>query len=89
MGSSSVGGAIFVLIIVVLIFLVLRELVMWYWKINKIVDLLENIESGINALVADKNRKDGEAEHSSVPETKVIGKKLEADITKKADDTKK
>lgn len=28
----------------VLFFLLFREIVTWYWKINKIVDLLEKIE---------------------------------------------
>lgn len=30
--------------LVVLIFLILREVFCWYWKINKIVNLLEKIE---------------------------------------------
>ena len=33
-----------VLGILVALFLIFRELVAWYWKINKIVDILERIE---------------------------------------------
>ncbi len=33
-----------VLGILVALFLIFRELVTWYWKINKIVDILERIE---------------------------------------------
>ncbi len=29
-------------------FMVIRELVTWYWKINKITDLLEKIEKHLN-----------------------------------------
>ena len=32
------------LAIVLLIFLICRELVCWYWKINRIVSLLESID---------------------------------------------
>jgi len=31
------------LIITIVVFLIARELVMWYWKINRIVDLQEQI----------------------------------------------
>jgi len=41
--SASLGAFIIAFIITFLIFLVLRELVMWYWKINKVVGLLEEI----------------------------------------------
>lgn len=33
-----------VIIVILLLFLIIREIVCWYWKINKIVDLLEKIE---------------------------------------------
>ena len=34
----------FGLLILLVLFIVLRSLVLWYWKINKIVGLLESIE---------------------------------------------
>ena len=36
------------LAIVILIFLVIREILCWYWKINNIVDLLEDIKYEIS-----------------------------------------
>jgi hypothetical protein len=39
--------------IVILIVLLIRELVMWYWKINRIVDLLESIDRKISILGSD------------------------------------
>lgn len=35
--------SIIVLLLLILIFLLGRELICWYWKINKIVDVLEKI----------------------------------------------
>lgn len=32
------------LVVTVVVFLVIREILTWYWKINRIVDLLEKIE---------------------------------------------
>ncbi len=44
-GYGEYGGGIWAfvitLLILVVIFLICRELVCWYWKINKAVDLLE------------------------------------------------
>ena len=35
---------IVVLLVALVVFLVARELVTWYWKINRIVQLLESID---------------------------------------------
>ena len=35
----------------ILIVLGIREIVLWYWKINKIVNILENIEDNTSKLV--------------------------------------
>lgn len=43
MGIFTTGNLI-VLAIAVLVFFVLREVFTWYWKINRIVNLLEQIE---------------------------------------------
>lgn len=44
--SGSFFGALIGLAIVILIFLLLREVVMWYWKINAII---ENQEKQLNS----------------------------------------
>lgn len=42
--SVQLGSFVLWVCVAVLVFLVLREVFTWYWKINKIVDLLEKIE---------------------------------------------
>jgi len=37
-----------VLLVLLLIFLIARELICWYWKLNKIVSLLESIDGKLN-----------------------------------------
>ncbi|MEY4731298.1 MAG: hypothetical protein RL681_244 [Candidatus Parcubacteria bacterium] len=41
--SGPIGFVLGILLLFA-IFLAIREIVMWYWKINRIVDLLEDIE---------------------------------------------
>jgi hypothetical protein len=42
--SDMVPGAIIFVLVAIVIFLILREFVTWYWKLNKISDTLERIE---------------------------------------------
>jgi len=67
-------GVILPLVIGFLIFLILRELMCWYWKINSIVRLLEDIIKKMNEVanfqvyhIVDNIRKDV---HSLVSEKK-------------------
>lgn len=41
------------ILLIVVLFLIFREIVTWYWKINRIVRSLENIETDVKFL-ADK-----------------------------------
>ena len=45
--NQDIGGTLFALglvfFVLLIIFLICRELVCWYWKINKSVDLMEQI----------------------------------------------
>jgi hypothetical protein len=43
--NNPLVAAIVTLVIVVAIFLVFREVVCWYWKINRVVELLESIDA--------------------------------------------
>ncbi|MBB6130399.1 hypothetical protein [Mucilaginibacter lappiensis] len=54
--ESSIVGALVVILITVLIFFVLRVLVLWYWKVDVIVDKLEAIASA-SQYTADDRRK--------------------------------
>jgi hypothetical protein len=50
-----IGGAlpIFAIIASIIVILIIREIVMWYWKINKIVHLLEEQNSLLRKLNQD------------------------------------
>jgi hypothetical protein len=50
-GSSILSGGLVLLLVLILVFLVLREAVCWYWKINKSLALLTEIRD----LLASKN----------------------------------
>lgn len=41
---KQVGASLLWIISIIAVVLIIREIVMWYWKINKIVRLLEKIE---------------------------------------------
>jgi hypothetical protein len=42
--NNPLVAAVIALAILVVIFLVFREVVCWYWKINRMVELLESID---------------------------------------------
>lgn len=55
----STGFLVFI-IIVLLLFIIFREFFTWYWKINKIISLLEDIEHNTNTrkeLISNVNKK--------------------------------
>jgi hypothetical protein len=48
--SGSFATLLVAVLITVLVFLVLRALVLWYWKVNEIVDRLKSIDSHLASL---------------------------------------
>lgn len=73
MGSIT-GGVIGGLIVAIVIFLVCRELNCWYWKINAHLELMENANSKLAAIL-DRLPSPGEgnprkAENISCPQCK-------------------
>lgn len=48
--SSTEEAIIFWIFVGFLIFIIIREITTWYWKINKIVRVLENIENTLEDL---------------------------------------
>lgn len=48
--NELIGYFILALVISFIIFLILRELMCWYYKINKIVSLLEEISSRLSGV---------------------------------------
>jgi hypothetical protein len=50
--SDAFSTLFIALIVLVLIFLAIREVLCWYWKINTIVGLLEDIRRKLNAQLS-------------------------------------
>ena len=42
------------IVVLLIVFLIFRELVCWYWKINRIVELLESIERNTKIAPAER-----------------------------------
>jgi hypothetical protein len=47
--NNPLVAAAVTLVIVIAIFLVFREVVCWYWKINRVVELLESIDATLRS----------------------------------------
>jgi hypothetical protein len=45
-----------IFIVIVLIILVIREILCWYWKVNEIVSLLSDIEYDLRLIATNTNR---------------------------------
>jgi hypothetical protein len=50
MSEDDVGRFVFQLALVVAVFVVLRALLLWYWKVNEIVALLTSINTRLGKL---------------------------------------
>lgn len=50
------------LLIVILIFLICRELVCWYWKLNEVVSLLRDIKESLNKIESELHKPPGREE---------------------------
>ncbi len=49
-GKQKMAYALVVLAILILVFLICRELICWYWKINEMVSLLTDIRDLLRSL---------------------------------------
>lgn len=63
-------GAILLVILFVLLFFIIREITLWYFKINKNTETLENIASSLEkiATVIDSLPKDAGINHDNIQE---------------------
>lgn len=59
MPPPSIGPAILCLAVLVLIFLICRQVVCWYWKINEAVALLRDIRQELKNLSPSKQGQTG------------------------------
>lgn len=56
---TSLYYALFLIFIVIIIFLVTREINLWYWRINERIELLERIAKSLEFLENEiKNQKE-------------------------------
>lgn len=46
--GDSIGLTLVYIVVCFLIFLALREVMCWYWKINRIMNLLQSIDSKLS-----------------------------------------
>ncbi len=49
MENSVLISILVAFVILFFVFLLIREMVCWYWKINRMVELLENIDKKLGA----------------------------------------
>lgn len=52
----SIGALLFILAIAIIVFLICREIVCWYWKINERNDLLRDIYNLLEERLPDKSK---------------------------------
>lgn len=56
-GDSAVYFILFITLgVLVVVFLISRELILWYWKINERLEVLKSIDSKLSYLISDGNR---------------------------------
>jgi hypothetical protein len=51
MMSEPIVGILTALVILIIIFLIIRELVMWYWKINERIELQKETNELLKKLI--------------------------------------
>lgn len=64
--NSNLLEIILLFLFLIIVWLLIRELLTWYWKINKIVSILEKIEVSVDFLAnkADQNNKSQEKDET-------------------------
>ncbi|RPI06458.1 MAG: hypothetical protein EHM64_02945 [Ignavibacteriae bacterium] len=78
--ETVIGSALAVLLIVFVVFLILRELMCWYWKINKIIVVLESIESKLSHLLTNSARGEN-SNYQSASEVKIASSEVDSNKT--------
>lgn len=72
MTGSYIFTTIIILIITIALWLILRQVFLWYWKVNQIVELLEKNNSLLESVLIGKNQIDlpTKIENKPISETK-------------------
>lgn len=50
--GNGMAGLILVVALMVVIFLICRAIVLWYWRVNEAVELLKSIDQKLGAMAA-------------------------------------
>ena len=69
---ETIGIAVLIIVIAIIVFLITREFWCWYWKINEMKELLKSIDQKLNNNVKDGNNN---TEKKSLSEIKVGNEK--------------
>jgi len=48
--GNGIGGALLALVFFVLIFLVCRAIVLWYWRVGEAINLLKSIDEKLGRM---------------------------------------
>ncbi len=48
--GNGIVGSLFALVVLVLIFLVCRAIVLWYWRVGEAIDLLKSIDEKLGHM---------------------------------------
>jgi hypothetical protein len=51
-GSEAIFIVVIGMVVMLFIFLIIRELVCWYWKINRMVELMASIDESLKQMPA-------------------------------------
>ena len=57
MHTDALVTSLIGLVVVLLIFLICREVICWYWKINKVVELLEKQNKLLTSILESRKEK--------------------------------
>jgi len=52
MSESGAISIVLIGIVMLIVFLIIRELVCWYWKINRMVELMASIDESLKQMPA-------------------------------------
>jgi hypothetical protein len=61
--STVIAFSLIALLTIVAIFLLIREIMLWYWKVNKAIAILENIEFILKNIVKYQEKEKTEKEY--------------------------
>jgi len=68
LNTDNIGNIIGIIAIILFIFLIIREIICWYWKINERTELLREIRDLLRCNVPEEKAKEIETRYSEKDE---------------------